>query len=377
MSHINSNIIIIGTNHHNTLSMVRCFGEEGKRVILYIYGADKSYIANSIYVERVFYFSTASEAINSVKTFASTLISKPIVIACSDEISSIMDIRYEELNKLCHFFNASKAGHITYYMDKQKQLELAKECGFDVPISVDALPEEINCESVSYPCFVKPKASIYGGKNIAICYNQQELKDALNKYDPSYNILVQDYIQKEYEIVILGMSFDGEVVVPGFILKHREEKGGTTFSTVKPISELNSYIVEACKRMINEISYNGLWGIECIKQGDNYYFLELNMRNDATTYSMKVAGANLPLYYYYKVTNSSYTINDASINSINSMVEFNDFNFVLKRKVGLFRWIKDWKSSKCKYFYSKNDINPYYKKRKEYFNFLKKRLIKF
>ena len=61
MNSINK-IIIIGTNHHNTLSMVRCFGEEERKVSLYIYGDDNSYIALSKYVEEVSYFKTAEEA---------------------------------------------------------------------------------------------------------------------------------------------------------------------------------------------------------------------------------------------------------------------------------------------------------------------------
>lgn len=375
MNHTNSDIIIIGTNHHNALSMVRSFGEEGKNIILYIYGDKNSYISGSNYVKNISYFSTATETIDSVISLAESVKCRPVVIACSDEVSSLMDMRYEELNELCYFFNAGEAGRITSFMDKQKQLELAKECGFAVPYSIDTLPKNIDSEKIQYPCIVKPQASIYGGKNIAICHTQQELKDALENYNPKFNILIQEYIQKEYEIVILGMTFKSETIIPGFIHKHREASGGTTFSTVKPISELPSKVVEACKRMIQDIKYNGLWGIECIKQGDNYYFLELNMRNDATTYSMKVAGANLPLYYYNKVTNPSYTINDVSIESIHSMVEFNDFNFVLKQDVGLFKWIKEWKSSKCKYFYSKNDKVPYKHKKKEYIRFIIKKIF--
>lgn len=376
MNHI-VKTIIIGTNHHNTLSMVRSFGEEGHKVILYIYGAESSYIASSIFVESVYYFKTASDAIDAVSSYSEYTNEKPVIIACSDEVSSLMDMRYDELISKCYFFNAGEAGRITSFMDKQKQLNLAKECGFSVPASVDALPKDINIEDIKYPCFVKPKASIHGGKNISICHSKAELKSSLAKYNPDYNVLVQDFIRKEYEIVVLGLSVGGKIIVPGFIQKHREEKGGTTYATVRPITDLNQKVVDACRQLIKEIGYQGLWGIECIKLGSDYFFLELNMRNDATTYAMKVAGINLP-YMYQQILCGS--VNESTVNpirAINSMVEFNDFNFVLKRDVGLLKWIREYKGAECKYFHSSTDPKPCVLKRKEYIIFLRKRILKF
>lgn len=364
-------------NHHNTLSMVRSFGEEGHKVILYIYGAESSYIASSIYVESVYYFKTASDVIDAVSSYSEYTNEKPVIIACSDEVSSLMDMRYDELISKCYFFNAGEAGRITSFMDKQKQLNLAKECGFSVPASVDALPKDINIEDIKYPCFVKPKASIHGGKNISICHSKAELKSSLAKYNPDYNVLVQDFIRKDYEIVVLGLSVGGKIIVPGFIQKHREEKGGTTYATVRPITELDQKVVDACRLLIKEIGYQGLWGIECIKQGDDHFFLELNMRNDATTYAMKVAGINLP-YMYQQILCGS--VNESPVNpirTINSMVEFNDFNFVLKKKVSLLNWIREYKGAECKYFHSCTDPKPCVLKRKEYIIFLRKRILKF
>ena len=376
MNHI-TKIIIIGTNHHNTLSMVRSFGEEGEKVILYIYGAEKSYIASSIYVESVSFFKSASDSIDAVSLYYKQTGEKPVIIACSDEVSSLMDKRYDELISKCYFFNAGEAGRITSFMDKQKQLELSKECGYSAPASIDALPKDVNIEEIKYPCFVKPKASIYGGKNIAICRSKAELKSALAKYNPDYNVLVQDYIRKEYEIVVLGLSVSDKIIVPGFIQKHREERGGTTYATVRPITELNQKIVDACRLLIKEIEYQGLWGIECIKQGDDYFFLELNMRNDATTYAMKVAGVNLPYMYQQMVRGIDNEPTVKTVRTINSMVEFNDFNFVLKRNIGLFKWIKEYKGAECKYFHSETDLRPYKIMRGEYIKFLRKRVFKF
>ena len=161
------------------------------------------------------------------------------------------------------------------------------------------------------------------------------------------------------------------------IQKHREERGGTTYATVRSITELNQKVVDACRLLIKEIGYQGLWGIECIKQGDEYFFLELNMRNDATTYAMKVAGVNLPYIYQQMVGGRANELTNDSVRIINSMVEFNDFNFVLKRKVNLFRWIREYKGAECKYFHSGADSKPCMLMKNEYLKFLRKRILKF
>lgn len=354
--------------------MVRSFGEEGRKVTLYIYGDNNSYIALSKYVEEVSYFKTAEDAIDQlVKNVDST--NKPLIVACSDEASSLIDQFYDQLKTNYHFFNAGDAGRITRFMNKHLQMKVAADCGFAVPNTLESLPKDIQIDSINYPCIIKPAASIYGGKNISVCYTKESLDIALKSYPTQFNILVQDFIVREYEIVILGVSYNQDIVIPGYIHKHRDDKGGTTYCTVKPISSLPDELVESCKQLITTIGYNGLWGIECIKSDKGYYFLELNLRNDATTYAMKVAGVNLPLIYL-RLEESSFDNLPLSVQSIQSIVEFNDFNFVLKGKVGLIEWIRQYRSSKCKYFYSKNDPMPYKKRKRQYLKFLLKRLFK-
>lgn len=369
MNHINK-VIIIGSNHHNTLSMVRSFGECGIHVILMIYGSNKSYIASSKYVERFICVQNVDEALISLFNICVNESVKPIVIACSDEVSSKMDLRYDEFDKLCYFFNAEEKGRITHYMDKQVQANLAKKCRFDVPNSIETLPLNTDYSSISYPCFIKPKESIHGGKNIAQCNNEHELRIAIQNYNPKYEVLIQDYIEKDYEIVILGVSAAGKNYIPGFVQKHREAKGGTTYSTIRPIEELNNGLVDSCRELIGEIKYSGLWGIECIKQGEKFYFLELNMRNDATTYSLVVAGFNLPVVFYKSCIGDVISEIIKPIETIDSMVEFVDFNFVLKRQISYKKWKSQLKTSKCRYFYSLDDKKPYKLYRKEYMLFL-------
>lgn len=375
MSHIND-LIIIGVSHHNTLSMVRSVGREGIKPFVILYGHKESYISKSKYVAKCKYVNTAEDAVDAMASFCQKSIIKPVVISCADEVSMILDRRYEELSSLCHFFNAGKTGRITHYMDKQVQTLLAGECGFAAPWSLECLPNEVPFDIIKYPCIIKPKESVHGGKKIFICDNVEELNCSLGEFDKNYAVLIQQFLKGENEVVIIGLSVNGHSIIPGFVKKHRDYKGATTFSTTYPASDLPDSVVASTERMIGEIGYEGLWGIECIKMDNEYYFIELNLRNDATTYSMAVAGVNLPFAYYNSfVDRGNHQQLSNKVEILNSMVEFDDFNFVLKRKVSLRQWRNELKGCRCRYYYDNDDKAPYRAKRIEYVKFLFNRLF--
>lgn len=375
MNHIND-LIIIGVSHHNTLSMIRSVGHEGVKPHVILYGHARSYIECSKYMASFMHVDTAEEAVEALAGFCKGADHKPIVITCSDEISMILDRRYDELCNLCFFFNAGERGRVTHFMDKQVQTTLAKECGFATPWSIECLPGNTPFDKVQYPCIVKPKESVYGGKKFFVCDTLDELKNSIQEFDSAYPVIVQQFVKGEYEIVIIGLTIDGKSYIPGFAQKHRDYKGGTTYSTILPISKLPQSILDAANNMLTSIKYEGLWGIECIKQRDNYYFIELNLRNDATTYSLAVAGVNLPLAYYYsKQENDIKDFVYNKVDTVDSMVEFEDFNFVLKRTVSLVQWKKQRDRCRCRYYYDTNDMAPYRAKRREYISFLFHRLF--
>ena len=371
-----SNLVIIGVPHHNTLSMIRCVGQEGIKPYVILYGHRDSYIRHSKYIADCKCVDTAEDAVDTFAALCQEIFTKPIVISCSDEVSMIFDARYEEFCPFCHFFNARKAGRVSHFMDKQVQASLASECGLATPWSLVCFPKEAPLDNVTYPCIIKPKESVHGGKRFYICNNNEELKEALDVFDSNYAVLIQQYIQGEYEVVIIGLTVNGHSIIPGFVKKHREYKGATTFSTTYPLSYLPDSVVLSSEKVLDIIGYEGLWGMECIKKGDEYFFIELNLRNDATTYSMAVAGVNLPLVYYNSfpdIGGNNQLSNKVEI--LDSMVEFDDFNFVLKRTVSFRQWRRELKGCRCRYYYDIDDIAPFRAKIKEYVVFLFNRLF--
>lgn len=355
------NVIVIGVTHHNTLTMVRCLGMAGYGVSLYIYGDKDSYIQYSKYVTDCTNVETCKDVFGILLKKAPEIRKKQTVISCCDEVSHFFDMYYEELKDAYNFFNAGEKGRMTHYMDKQVQVNLADKSGITVPKS--AVKEE-GVETIkfdTYPCICKPLSSIAGQKTqICVCNDQESLDKGLRGFGKHARVQVQEFVKREYEMVVVGLGINGEVIIPGFIKKMRDRMGGTTYATIYPVSELPNDVTESVKKFIEGVHYEGLFGMELIYAKGKYYFVETNLRNDATTYAFGVAGVNLALAYVMAKNGEDYHKETSKeLRKINSMVELNDFTHVMKMKVGLFRWLKERKGCESLYFYNKEDMKPY------------------
>ncbi|MCH3941587.1 MAG: ATP-grasp domain-containing protein [Bacteroidales bacterium] len=371
---LTNNLVIIGTSHHNTYSMIRCFGENGVNPDIILCGNRDSYILRSRYINNHYTATDAQEALNILRDNYENA----VVIACADDIASQMDRDYDNLRRHYEFFNCGRNGRLTAFMNKSKQIDIAKQTGLKVPVTLEATSTDILLQKIPYPCIIRPIESIHGGKNIQICYTEGDLTKALKAFDNKVKLLVQEFVIKDYEIVLVGLSIANEIILPAYIHKIRDTKGGTTYSLVKPTTDIPKSVLDSCVELVRRIGYNGLFGIEIMCKGDDFYFVEINLRNDATTYAVSVAGCNLPLAYWKKCQGKN--INDivsSPIRHISSIVEFNDFVFVLKREVGLKKWMREYRASDCKYFYSPNDPIPYKIKKREFITFLRKRIFRF
>lgn len=350
--------VVIGGTHHNTLSMVRSLGMRGVEVdvILEDIHGKNSYVLASRYVKKSIIVADGNEA---VKVLRENYPINQSVILCSDDVAALLD------------------ENTAHFMDKQVQVEVAQEIGFEVPMSMMHIIGNNTPVVPCYPCVVKPLESIHGGKRFDVCYNENELHQILSMYETNDIVQIQEYIHKDEEIVIDGVSVNGDVIIPGYVLKYRDHLGGTTYSTTRPIDKLPKAIRQKTESMVKAIGYEGLFGIELIESKGEYYFVEINLRNDATTYALSVAGVNLPYVWALTQQVKDYTQEaKGNIREINSMVEFRDLTFVLKGKISLWQWLKDYRNSECKYFYVKDDLQPYKVARNQFFGSLFGKVLK-
>lgn len=374
MKHTNRPLII-GGSHHNTFSLVRCFGEAGMKVDVILYECKDSYIGYSKYVDQLWYCVDAEDTVAKVAELVGNNPLLYVIITATDVVASLMDLCYDEFKDKCYFFNAGQTGLVTHFMDKETQTEVALNVGLNVPKTRSFSKDEQLTFDI-YPCIVKPLASIDGGKRLAICNNQKELMSHAAKFADVDKVLVQQFIEKDDEIVLLGVSAKGEVLIPGYIKKYRDVMGGTTYSSTAPINDIDAQLVAKAKQMVMAMHYDGLFGIEFIRSRNGYFFIEINLRNDATSYSLAVAGVNLPLMYYQAMfEDKPLTTESSTVRRIYSMVEMMDFRNVLHRKVGLMRWLKQRKGAECRYMYSKEDKEPYRMAKKEFLKSLVLKLL--
>ena len=143
-------------------------------------------------------------------------------------------------------------------------------------------------------------------------------------------------------------------------MKHRDFNGGTLYSTVKSINSLDSRLVDKCKAMVNAMRYEGLFGIEFIYCNGLYYFIEINLRNDATTYALAVAGVNLPQLYIKAKVDGLELPKAYDVKELQSIVEFNDFKHRSHFGISTIQWLKQYFSAKCKYYFCWKDPMPFF-----------------
>ena len=350
-------IIIVGVTHHNTLGMIRCVGSAGYRADLILVGHVGSFVTKSRYLDNVYYLDEIKELFSFLEGHYKECQDKPIIISCTDQAGSLLDENYETLKKRFIFFNSGKNGLATYFMNKQVQTNLAKEIGISIPKSFEY---KGSIKEADYPCLLKPVQSINGGKQVVICHDEKELREGLTTFHEGDTILVQQFVPKEHEIVLLGLSVNGTIIIPSYIIKHRDYIGGTLYSTVKPIDEFDASLINKSKAMIAKMDYEGLFGMEFIYSNGRYYFIEVNLRNDATTYALAVAGVNLPELYIKAKTEGKKLPNSYTVKELQSIVEFNDFKHRGHFGVSILQWLKQCLGAKCKYYFNWKDMKPFF-----------------
>lgn len=363
-------IIVIGITHHNTIGLVRCIGMAGYMVdhLILTEQNNKSFVARSKYVKQTYYCPDEKLILDTLLALHDNDRKMYLVIPCTDTAVSLLDINYELLKKQFVFFNAGTHGAVSHFMNKKIQADYAYKAGLNVPYSIeyngrkqDLSFQQIENDKCTFPCILKYTQSINGGKRIKVCNNKQELTKALDYFGNDNSVLIQKFIQKKFEIVLLGLSINGNVYIPGYILKHREFNGGTNYSTVLPVDDNLACLIEKCKMFVHSISYEGLFGIEFINNGQDYFFVEINLRTDATTYALAVAGANLPqLYIKSKVDHTQPDNKVFKVRTITSMVEFNDFKHRKEYGISIWKWLREFWKTDCKYYFSLKDPKPFF-----------------
>lgn len=354
--------IIIGGEHHNTLGVVKSLGKKGvKLTVCIIAGESFSIVLKSKYVNKGLIFKSDSLCVDYLIKQANNVTKRIPIICCSDSIVAAIDERYDELKCKYVLPLCSNKGLTSFYMDKETIVKTASDFGIKIPRSWKLLGNKIP-DGIIYPCITKPLQSIHGSKqDIIVCKNREELENVLTRHSECSEYLVQEYIEREKEISILGAVLENrqDVVFSGCIDKLREYGRGTSAFAVMLDNSIIGDVKDKLRKLLVHTTYSGLFSAEFLLYKGDLYFLEINFRNDGNGYVPTCAGLNLPYIWFLSATEQKIEDTFLPLYPCFFMLEICDIKNMLTKKVSLIQWIKDLKKVKCFYYYDKEDWKPF------------------
>lgn len=366
------NAIVIGGNRYNAMGLVWSLGEAGHSVTLLLYDeGENNYVNKSKYVKRTILIDRDGDVISELKKIIAEMDSKPVVFADSDHKSHLLNEHFAELSEICYLEGGRSDGSINLYRNKDEEEKLAVKCGFAVPETVVITkPEELSDIKIPYPLFIKANNSIYGNKNATKkCDSKQEAETFVNGMPQAYFPLqIQEFVEKEYELALLGCSLyrGKKVICPVASKKIRQFPkgiGATCWSLSLEMSgsEELRQLGEKTALYLQELEYTGNFSIELLYAKGKFYFLEINLRNDAISWLSTCSGYNLPDMVCRSFVDENVSADNCAFSQKHYMYVLLDLNYVKDGSVKLLQWLKQFKRDTCYSLYNKNDKRPCFK----------------
>lgn len=344
--------IILGDSFNNTLGLIRSLGEAGVQVILILVGNDRLFVSKSRYLSIVYRIPSLTEVSRLLKNLGEKY-HDSFLICSNDKAAKWVDDNEQWLSEI--FITPMRGKHLGNLFEKSEQCKLADRHGIKVPKSVTYsrgldLPNNLN-----YPILLKPANSNTGEKSdIHICSTDNDMATALKLESNCSTYIIQEYIDKEYEINMIGVSTDNGVVIPGGIKKIRH------YPTIYSPCSYGIFIsadelrvdVEPIKRMIESIGYYGPFSVEFLRKDGLNYFMEVNFRHDGLAYVATAAGVNL-MKMYVEREPQPYALKPTFMMDLST-----DYCHVKNSHISRNCWLKDFIRTGCQLNFNWKDPMP-------------------
>lgn len=360
-------VIVIGHDAVNALGLIQSLGRENLYVIAVIIGDTSSLIKSSKYVQEIYFLDELQELSQYlIDNFASD--DKIPLFPAGDGVALTLDQNYAKLHSYFYYEHAVGDYSIEQLMDKELQIKIAESHDFNVPRSVILHRPFAIPDSIIYPCIVKPLVSCLGDKrDIHITTSEAELSDVLNnRISFSDDVIVQQYINKDYEYDIMGCSFkDGSVYIPlsdRMVKFNRFLQDTSTVSFIEPLDEEISQEVVKIASLMKTVKYYGLFSVEFMhnKNDGKIYFTEINFRNDGENAFIVHNGVNLPFLHYQDLCDLPKKSYIPSRKSRKYIWEGIHFNALIYRQISFWEWLKDLVGVQGFLYYFKDDPKPFF-----------------
>ena len=362
MEKIENKVIVWSIDDFNTLGLMRELGNAELDMLFLIKG-HAGLAASSKYCKEYIETGSIEEGYKYLLENYKDRDNKPIIILAGDDIVTYVDQHRESLEN--HFILplTTLKGNVEKYIDKNTMTALADEIGILCPKSI-FITKESDFEGVQYPCIIKPshqKPGHYNEFKFKICKNERALKRTLRFVRPDSEFILQEYIQKENDLLVYGgRMWDGRTVIAGAFVRDRLTDGGSSshgyFVPDLPCGAEESKIAE----FLEIIDYHGLFSVEYGLLDNRAYFFEVNLRNDGTSHYFYQAGANIPLAYVYSSAGKDYShIPTKVVGKKWYIDEIYDVENVITRKISRKQWNQDMKEAVLLKYYDIDDMAPY------------------
>ena len=378
-----NDVVIVGDGGRNQLGILREFGEYMQIPFCLLLERDSQeqkskteVVLASKYAKRYKIFPLSESKEDEIIRFLLNELGnercKPIIITTCDAACEMLDRHTEELYRKFYVSNIEgKNGGIHYYLDKYNTFLKIKEMGaidvaetFVISIPVDT---SINISKYPLPCILKPRESAHGKKlDIEICYTTEELLSALKKFEAlNYKeILLQEYLDYQYEFSIHGYAVGSKTIVPGICRYLHKGSIGTNDYTYIQYVRLEDcvekeFVSKVCNYM-ETIKFQGCFVGEAFYVSDEKIFLnEMNYRTCDLSYNETPSGHYIAPEYVAELTGEkSIQFIKKGKSSFYSVLTFSIIKMVLSKKITLHQAISEICSASSYQYYAKGDIKP-------------------
>lgn len=359
-------VILIGSNNKNTLGKVRSFGEAGYTPILIWVGPRANLVKSSRYVKEYYEFTSSEAALAFLVGRFRQEGKKRLVSVEGDGLVAELDKNYDKLKDYFIFYNAGAQGRLSFFLQKENLCRAAAECGLLVPRTRLVRVGDCN-HGLNYPVFTKASDSydISWKDSAHVCKTEEELLQFYSTLNSDY-ILLQEYVDKQNEWVLQGVSFNGgeDVYIPIQGSYYRLPDGAYGSFGYFELYNEKSEIRKSIINLLKFVKYSGIFEVEFLvdKKG-TLFFLEINFRDTMWNYAFTTMGINLNKIWAESEIIHRLCIEGVDVKNphVNFMNEFTDYSrYVKTHKIKFREWYKDFKSSEVLLIWNKNDIWPFF-----------------
>ena len=360
--------VIIGSDHTNTLSLIRDMGRNKIPFVVILHSEDRHLCVNSRYVRKnyVFVEQTKEAIVGALRKIRNKSECKPVILCATDIAQYAVDFYLNELEQNFYCFNFNhEEKKICRLMDKYEQYLFARRHNIDMAktwkIGLDKdimLPADID-----YPVIIKPAISAFGEKkDIERAENDDSLQNIMHglKEKGYEQVLVQKFIEKEFEATALGCIFSKTIRTALLLLRkiHIYPTVGGSMSHARNFVDIPKEVLHVVEMLQNE-GYTGLYDIEFFYTNGHYMLNEINFRNSGVNYVLASHGINAAYQWYLHCNGNNIMRMEKRAKKIQYNFEiYRELCLLKQKEITFFTLIKECIKASSYSIFAWDDMKP-------------------